>query len=150
MRGKSGGFMARVPNVVLLNEHPAEQAFLRYFLSSQGIASCSLSSRAGLDALAALSPDVVILADLRLRSQGSAPPPAGRPVRSRPPRRPHARRERPRGLLSAPPALRRRPAHLHDDGGARSRHRTARGADGGGRLADQTHPSREPPRARRA
>ena len=55
--------MAHSPNVVLLNEHPAEQAFLRYFLSSQGIASSSLSHRAGLDALAALSPDVVILDD---------------------------------------------------------------------------------------
>jgi len=55
--------MAHSPNVVLLNEHPAEQAFLRYFLSSQGIASSSLSHRAGLDALAALSPDVIILDD---------------------------------------------------------------------------------------
>src|SRR4051794_16332157 len=55
--------MARSPNVVLLNEHPAEQAFLRYFLSTQGIASSSLSHRAGLDALAALAPDVVILDD---------------------------------------------------------------------------------------
>src|SRR5438105_10245650 len=55
--------MAHSPNVVLLNEHPAEQAFLRYFLSSQGIASSSLSHRAGLDALAALAPDVVILDD---------------------------------------------------------------------------------------
>jgi DNA-binding response OmpR family regulator len=55
--------MAHSPNVVLLNEHPAEQAYLRYFLSSHGIASCSLSHRAGLDALAALSPDVVILDD---------------------------------------------------------------------------------------
>jgi DNA-binding response OmpR family regulator len=53
--------MAYSPNVVLLNDHPAEQAFLRYFLSSHGIASSSLSHRAGLDALAALSPDVVIL-----------------------------------------------------------------------------------------
>ena len=55
--------MAHSLNVVLLNEHPAEQAFLRYFLSSHGIASASLSHRAGLDALAALSPDVVILDD---------------------------------------------------------------------------------------
>jgi DNA-binding response OmpR family regulator len=53
--------MPQSPNVVLLNEHPGEQAFLRYFLSSQGIASFSLSHRAGLDALAALSPDVIIL-----------------------------------------------------------------------------------------
>jgi len=53
--------MAHSPNVVLLNEHPAEQAFLRYFLSTQGIASSSLSHREGLDALAALAPDVVIL-----------------------------------------------------------------------------------------
>jgi len=53
--------MAHSPNVVLLNEHPAEQAFLRYFLSSHGIASSSLSHRAGLDALAALAPDLVIL-----------------------------------------------------------------------------------------
>jgi len=53
--------MARLPNVVLLNEHPAEQAFLRYFLSSHGIASSSLTHRAGVDALAALRPDVVIL-----------------------------------------------------------------------------------------
>jgi CheY-like chemotaxis protein len=49
------------PNVVLLNEHPAEQAFLRYFLSAQGIASRSLDHRKGLDALVALSPDVVVL-----------------------------------------------------------------------------------------
>jgi DNA-binding response OmpR family regulator len=55
--------MPQSPNVVLLNEHPAEQAFLRYFLSSQGITSFSLSHRAGLDALAALSPDVIILDD---------------------------------------------------------------------------------------
>src|SRR4051812_620114 len=53
--------MAHSPNVVLLNEHPAEQAFLRYFLSSQGIPASSLSHREGLDALAALAPDVVIL-----------------------------------------------------------------------------------------
>ncbi|HVI23598.1 MAG TPA: response regulator, partial [Myxococcales bacterium] len=53
----------RHPNVVLLNEHPAEQAFLRYFLSTQGIASRSLDHRKGLDALAALSPDVVVLDD---------------------------------------------------------------------------------------
>jgi len=72
--------MARVPNVVLLNEHPAEQAFLRYFLSSQGIASCSLSSRAGLDALAALSPDVVILDD------AAGGPEAARRVKARFPR----------------------------------------------------------------
>src|SRR3954470_2187584 len=55
--------MARLPNVVLLNEHPAEQAFLRYFLSSQGIASSSLTHRAGLDALAALRPDLVVIDD---------------------------------------------------------------------------------------
>jgi CheY-like chemotaxis protein len=55
--------MARLPNVVLLNEHPAEQAFLRYFLSSRGIASSSLTHRAGLDALAALRPDVVVIDD---------------------------------------------------------------------------------------
>ncbi|MFL5400797.1 MAG: response regulator [Myxococcales bacterium] len=53
--------IVRHPNVVLLNEHPAEQAFLRYFLSTQGIASRSLDHRKGLDALAALSPDVVVL-----------------------------------------------------------------------------------------
>jgi DNA-binding response OmpR family regulator len=52
--------MARVSNVVLLNQHPVEQALLRYFLSSEGVASSSLSPRAGLDALAALSPDLVI------------------------------------------------------------------------------------------
>jgi DNA-binding response OmpR family regulator len=63
--------MARSPNVVLLNEHPAEQAFLRYFLSSQGIASASLSHRAGLDALAALSPDVVILDDASGGAEGA-------------------------------------------------------------------------------
>ena len=46
--------MARVSNVVLLNEHPVEQALLRYFLSSEGVASSSLSPRAGLDTLAAM------------------------------------------------------------------------------------------------
>ena len=52
--------MARVSNVVLLNQHPVEQALLRYFLSSEGVASSSLSPRAGLDALAAMAPDLVI------------------------------------------------------------------------------------------
>ncbi|MFL5312446.1 MAG: response regulator [Myxococcales bacterium] len=52
--------MARVSNVVLLNQHPVEQALLRYFLSSEGVASTSLSPRAGLDALAAMAPDLVI------------------------------------------------------------------------------------------
>ena len=52
--------MARVNNVVLLNQHPVEQALLRYFLSSEGVASSSLSPRAGLDALAAMAPDLVI------------------------------------------------------------------------------------------
>src|SRR5438094_717885 len=52
--------MARVSNVVLLNQHPVEQALLRYFLSSAGVASSSLSPRAGLDALAAMAPDLVI------------------------------------------------------------------------------------------
>jgi CheY-like chemotaxis protein len=52
--------MARVPNVVLLNEHPVDQALLRYFLSSRGVASSSLSPRASLDALAAMAPDLVI------------------------------------------------------------------------------------------
>jgi DNA-binding response OmpR family regulator len=67
------------PNVVLLNEHPAEQAFLRYFLSSRGIASRSLDHRKGLDALAALSPDVVVLdeaaggPDAAVRMKGRLP-----------------------------------------------------------------------------
>src|SRR5438067_1372102 len=52
--------MARVSNVVPLNQHPVEQALLRYFLSSEGVASSSLSPRAGLDALAAMAPDLVI------------------------------------------------------------------------------------------
>jgi len=52
--------MARVSNVVLMNQHPVEQALLRYFLSSEGVASSSLSPRAGLDALAAMAPDLVI------------------------------------------------------------------------------------------
>lgn len=52
--------MPRVSNVVLLNQHPVEQALLRYFLSSEGVASSSLSPRAGLDALAAMAPDLVI------------------------------------------------------------------------------------------
>jgi len=52
--------MARVSNVVLLNQHPVEQALLRYFLSSEGVASSSLSPRAGLEALAAMAPDLVI------------------------------------------------------------------------------------------
>src|SRR3989442_12848792 len=52
--------MARVSNVVLLNQHPVEQALLRYFLSSEGVPSSSLSPRAGLDALAAMAPDLVI------------------------------------------------------------------------------------------
>ena len=52
--------MGRVGNVVLLNEHPVEQALLRHFLSSEGVASSSLSPRASLDALAALAPDLVI------------------------------------------------------------------------------------------
>jgi len=74
--------MARSPNVVLLNEHPAEQAFLRYFLSTQGIASSSLSHRDGLDALAALAPDVVIL------DEGSGGKDAAQRVKAR---LPHAR-----------------------------------------------------------
>jgi len=74
--------MARSPNVVLLNEHPAEQAFLRYFLSTQGIASSSLSNRDGLDALAALAPDVVIL------DEGSGGKDAAQRVKAR---LPHAR-----------------------------------------------------------
>jgi len=53
--------MARVRNIVLINEHPVDQAVLRYFLSSQGVASISLSPRAGLDALAAMAPDLVVL-----------------------------------------------------------------------------------------
>ena|SRR5438128_2954911 len=53
--------MARVPNIVLLNEHPVDQAVLRYFLSSEGIASISLSPRAGLEALAAMAPDLVVM-----------------------------------------------------------------------------------------
>jgi len=52
--------MARVNNAVLLNEHPVDQALLRYFLSSRGVASSSLSPRAGLEALAAMAPDLVI------------------------------------------------------------------------------------------
>ena len=52
--------MSRVSNVVLLNQHPVEQALLRYFLSSEGVPSSSLSPRAGLDALAAMAPDLVI------------------------------------------------------------------------------------------
>jgi DNA-binding response OmpR family regulator len=52
--------MGRVGNVILLNEHPVEQALLRHFLSSEGVASSSLSPRASLDALAALGPDLVI------------------------------------------------------------------------------------------
>ena len=46
--------MAHSPNVVLLNEHPVDQALLRYFLSSRGIASSSLSPRARLETLEAL------------------------------------------------------------------------------------------------
>ncbi|HYZ90726.1 MAG TPA: response regulator [Myxococcales bacterium] len=56
--------MARVNNAVLLNEHPVDQALLRYFLSSRGIASSSLSPRARLETLTALAPDLVI-ADAR-------------------------------------------------------------------------------------
>jgi CheY-like chemotaxis protein len=52
--------MARVSNAVLLNQHPVDQALLRYFLSSRGVASSSLSPRAGLETLAALAPDLVI------------------------------------------------------------------------------------------
>jgi CheY-like chemotaxis protein len=52
--------MARVSNAVLLNQHPVDQALLRYFLSSRGIASSSLSPRAHLETLAALAPDLVI------------------------------------------------------------------------------------------
>ncbi|HEX9605200.1 MAG TPA: response regulator, partial [Myxococcales bacterium] len=52
--------MSRVSNVVLLNQHPVEQALLRYFLTSEGVPSSSLSPRAGLDALAAMAPDLVI------------------------------------------------------------------------------------------
>jgi len=74
--------MPQSPNVVLLNEHPAEQAFLRYFLSTQGIASSSLSHRDGLDALAALAPDLVIL------DEGSGGKDAAQRVKAR---LPHAR-----------------------------------------------------------
>jgi DNA-binding response OmpR family regulator len=71
--------MARVSNVVLLNQHPVEQALLRYFLSSEGVASSSLSPRAGLDTLAAMAPDLVIAdaagahgcAELRRRLPGA-------------------------------------------------------------------------------
>jgi len=56
--------MARISNAVLLNEHPVDQALLRYFLASRGIASSSLSPRARLETLEALSPDLVI-ADAR-------------------------------------------------------------------------------------
>src|SRR5438270_531658 len=59
-----GSDMARISNAVLLNEHPVDQALLRYFLSSRGIASSSLSPRARLETLEALSPDLVI-ADAR-------------------------------------------------------------------------------------
>ena len=52
--------MSRVSNAVLLNQHPVDQALLRYFLSSRGIASSSLSPRAQLETLAALAPDLVI------------------------------------------------------------------------------------------
>jgi CheY-like chemotaxis protein len=52
--------MARVSNAVLLNQHPVDQALLRYFLSSRGVLSSSLSPRAGLETLAALEPDLVI------------------------------------------------------------------------------------------
>src|SRR5438270_13399376 len=55
-----GSDMARISNAVLLNEHPVDQALLRYFPSSRGIASSSLSPRARLEALAALAPDLVI------------------------------------------------------------------------------------------
>src|ERR1051325_9588437 len=69
--------MAHSPNVVLLNEHPAEQAFLRYFLSTQGIASRSLDHRKGLDALVALAPDVVVL------DEAAGGPDAARRVKGR-------------------------------------------------------------------
>src|SRR5437763_7543307 len=59
-RCHGGSAMARVNNAVLLNEHPVDQALLRYFLSSRGVASSSLSPRAGLEALAAMAPDLVI------------------------------------------------------------------------------------------
>src|SRR5262249_17499938 len=58
--GADRSAMGRVGNVVLLNEHPVEQALLRHFLSSEGVASSRLSPRASLDALAALAPDLVI------------------------------------------------------------------------------------------
>jgi CheY-like chemotaxis protein len=66
-----------ITKVVLLNDHPAEQALLRYFLSSRGIDSRSVDSREGVGAIVALSPEVVVLED------GPAAAAAAREVKAR-------------------------------------------------------------------
>lgn len=53
--------MSKAPNVVLVDGNPAEQALLRYMLSRRGVSSTALSPRAGLEALVAAGPDLVLL-----------------------------------------------------------------------------------------
>lgn len=53
--------MSRVPNVVIVDAHPAEQALLRYCLSRRGLSSTAVSPRAGLDVICAAAPDLVLL-----------------------------------------------------------------------------------------
>ncbi|HXN82481.1 MAG TPA: response regulator [Myxococcales bacterium] len=53
--------MSKAPNVTIVDANPAEQALLRYVLSKRGISSTALSPRAGLEAIAATAPDLVLL-----------------------------------------------------------------------------------------
>jgi DNA-binding response OmpR family regulator len=53
--------MPKAPNVTIVDANPAEQALLRYVLSKRRISSIALSPRAGLEAIVATAPDLVLL-----------------------------------------------------------------------------------------
>ena len=53
--------MSQVPTVVVATDHPAEQALVRYWLARRGMTALAMPARSGPGALAALSPDLVLL-----------------------------------------------------------------------------------------
>src|SRR3974390_1140948 len=55
--------MTRLPTVVIVSDQPTEQATLRRFLDRQGLSSISFPRRGGIEPVAAMRPDLVLLTD---------------------------------------------------------------------------------------
>jgi DNA-binding response OmpR family regulator len=55
--------MRQGPTVIIASDHPAEQALVRYWLANRGVKAVELPANAGVPAMAAHAPDLILLDD---------------------------------------------------------------------------------------